>query len=459
MRRLRTVPLARRYLLGQSLSILGDSALWLAMAIWVRELTGSNAEAGLTFFFLAVPSLAGPMWGTVADRFRRRPVLIAGNLASAAMTMALLGVHGRHQVWLIWGVMAGYGASGSLLSAAQSGFIKTLVPDDRIGDAQGWLSTVREGLRLIAPLIGAGLFTLVGGHAVAVLDAATFVVAAVSVASIRIVEPAGEPRSQPWRTEVAAGWQHIATTVALRQVVVALAAVCAVIGLVETAGIAVITTGLHRSPAWLGAWQMLMGAGALVGGPTVGRAMRRFGEGRVAAVGMAGWAIACTLLVFPDVVLVAAGGVLAGFALPWMIAASSTFVQRATPGPLQGRVSATVDVLTGTPQSVSIAVGAALLTVVGYQVLLGVVATVTLAAGVWLASRPEHRRGRLVSFGLDADVVPAGGGRAALVPATAVPATAVPATSTGDPAETLRCDSAGSAPFALRSTDQAVVPT
>ena len=130
-----------------------------------------------------------------------------------------------------------------------------------------------------------------------------------------------------------------------------------------------------------------MGVGALVGGPTVSAAMRRFGEPRVASIGMLGWAAAAGLLVVPNVVIVSAGGILAGFSLPWIIASSMTFMQRSTPSQLQGRVSATVDVLTSTPQSLSIAAGAALLAVVGYQVLLAVVAVVSCGAGLWLISR------------------------------------------------------------------------
>lgn len=387
MRRLRGYPIARRYLWGQSVSILGDSALWLAMAIWVRELTGSSAQAGLTFFFLAAPAMAGPIWGTIADRYPRHRVLLLGNLATGVLTLALLGVHGRQQVWLIWTVMTGYGISSSVLSAAQSGFLHTLLPEDRLGDAQGWLSTVREGLRLVAPLIGAGVFTLVGGHVVALIDVATFAVAAVTLMTIRVHEPSPEPRSGSWRHEVAAGWSHIRSVRPLRQMVTALGVLCLVVGLTETAGFAVITTGLHLRPAWIGPWEMLMGVGALVGGPTVSAAMRRFGEPRVASIGMLGWAAATGLLVVPNVVIVSAGGILAGFSLPWIIASSMTFMQRSTPSQLQGRVSATVDVLISTPQSLSIAAGAALLAVVGYQVLLSVVAVVSCGAGLWLISR------------------------------------------------------------------------
>jgi predicted MFS family arabinose efflux permease len=280
----------------------------------------------------------------------------------------------------------------SLLSAAQTGFLHTLLPEEHLGDAQGWLSTVREGLRLVAPLIGAGVFALVGGHAVALIDLSTFVIASATVASIRVEEPKPEPRSARWRDEVAAGWVHIRTVRPLAQIVIALTVLCAVIGLTETAGFAVITTGLHLSAAWIGGWQMLMGIGALVGGPMVGKAMRRLGEGRVAALGMVGWAIAAGLEIVPNIGVVAAGAVVAGFSLPWIIAPSMTFMQRSTPSSLQGRVSSTVDVLVSTPQSLSIAVGAALLAVLGYQVLMAVVAVVSLGAGLWLVTRPEQRR-------------------------------------------------------------------
>jgi predicted MFS family arabinose efflux permease len=392
MRNLKGYPLVRRYLWGQSISILGDTALWLALGIWVRELTGSSAQAGLTFFFLAAPSLFGPVWGSVADRYPRRRVLLIGNIGSGLLTLALLGVHDRHQVWLIWAVMVGYGSSLSLLSAAQTGLLHTLLPEEHLGDAQGWLSTVREGLRLVAPLIGAGVFALVGGHAVALIDLSTFVVAAATLLSIRVEEPKPEPRPARWRDELAAGWVHIRTVRPLAQIVTALTVCCMVIGLTETAGFAVITTGLHLSAPWIGGWQMLMGVGALVGGPTVGRAMRRLGEGRVAALGMVAFAIAAGLEIVPNIVPVAAGALVAGFSLPWIIAASLTFMQRSTPSSLQGRVSSTVDVLTSTPQSLSIAVGAALLAVLGYQVLMGVVAVVIFGAGVWLVTRPEQRR-------------------------------------------------------------------
>lgn len=391
MRRLAHVPYARTYLAGQSLSILGDSALWLALAIWVRELTGSSSLAGLTFFFMAAPSLLAPLWGTLADRVRRRPLLVGLNAAGALLTLALLGVHDRHQVWLIWAVMTGYGVLNGTLAAAQNGLLHTLLPDDLLGDASGLLSTVREGLRLVAPLLGAGLFAVAGGHVVALLDSVTFLVATGSLLRVRVLEPAPVPRPARLRAEVGAGLAHIRRTLRLRQVVVAMSTAMCVVGFSETTGIAVVTDGLHRSATWLGITQAVTGVGALVGGPTVARAMRRLGEGRVCALGLLAFAASTGLQLVPSLTVVVASRLLAGFGLPWFIAAAVTAMLRLTPGPLQGRVTATTDLLTTTPQSVSIAAGAGLVATVGFRPLLVAELLVAGLAGLWLLTRPEQR--------------------------------------------------------------------
>jgi zinc transporter ZupT len=64
-----------------------------------------------------------------------------------------------------------------------------------------------------------------------------------------------------------------------------------------------------------------------------------------------------------------------------------TAIQRRTPGALQGRAYAAVDSLTGTPQTVSIAVGAGLSTFLDYRVLLAVLAAVMAGAGLYLLTR------------------------------------------------------------------------
>jgi MFS family permease len=68
------------------------------MGIWVKSLTGSNADAGLTFFFFTAPTLLAPVSGLLADRVRRRPLLLATNLLTGAAVLLLFLVPGPGQV-------------------------------------------------------------------------------------------------------------------------------------------------------------------------------------------------------------------------------------------------------------------------------------------------------------------------------------------------------------------------
>ena len=188
-RKLLAVRDARVFLAGQAVSSLGDSALWLAMAVWVKGLTNSSAAAGLVFFFFSAPMLLAPISGLVVDRVRRRPLLMATNAFTGCAVLLLLLVHGAGQVWLIYAVMVVYGFSYSLLGAGQSALLTTMVPPELLADANGALRTIQGTLSLVAPLTGAGLFALVGPQPVVILDAATFAVPVVSLLSLRLIEP------------------------------------------------------------------------------------------------------------------------------------------------------------------------------------------------------------------------------------------------------------------------------
>jgi Na+/melibiose symporter-like transporter len=103
---------ARLLLVGQSLSLFGDRAMYLALSVWMKTLTGSNAAAGLVFFVLAAPGLIAPVFGLVVDRMRKRPLMIATDVSIGLVLLSLLFVHGRGDVWIIYAVTFLYGASG-----------------------------------------------------------------------------------------------------------------------------------------------------------------------------------------------------------------------------------------------------------------------------------------------------------------------------------------------------------
>ena len=392
MRRLISHRDARIYIAGQSFSVVGDSALWLAMAIWVKILTGSNSAAGLTFLAFVCGCMTAPLSGMVVDRLRRRPLLIAANLGGAVLVCALLLVGGRGQVWLVYAVMFGYGAANGLLTAGQTALLTDLVPGDLLGEANAALQMVSQGLRLITPLIGAGLLAWAGARPVILLDAGTFVIAAAAVFALRLREPRPAREPARWRAEFAAGIRHIADTPALRRPLIACLIAVSAFGLFETVPFAVVGQGLHRSPTFLGVLNSLQGAGALIGGALAAAVMRRTSERALMAGGLAACAVATLLLITGSLplVLVAMAGI--GLCVVWINVGAITLIQRRTPGPLLGRVDATLEFAIVVPQAVSIAAGAALIAAVNYRILLVAMAVVIGFAAAYLARGEADRR-------------------------------------------------------------------
>jgi MFS family permease len=398
---------ARTYLAGQSLSVIGDSALWLAMGIWVKILTGSNSAAGLTFCAFVCGCLAAPVSGVVVDRMRRRPLLIGANLGAAAGVCPLLLVHGRGQVWLIYLVMFGYGAANSLISSAQTAMLAVLVPDDLLGEANAVLQMASQGLRVITPLLGAGLLAWVGARPVILLDAGTFAVAAAAVLALRVREPRPDRVATHWRAEFSAGIRHVARTPALRQPMAACLIAVTTFGFFETVTFAVIAQGLHRRPEFLGVLTSVQGAGALAGGALAAPVMRRIGERGLIAGGLAACAAAALLLITASLPLVLAASAALGLCLVWINVGAITLIQRRTPGALLGRVDAALEFAITAPQAASIAAGAALIVVVSYRILLvAMAAVIAFSAGYLVSRRVQEADQPTVSALQQADSMP-----------------------------------------------------
>jgi Na+/melibiose symporter-like transporter len=222
---------------------------------------------------------------------------------------------------------------------------------------------------------------------VAIVDAATFVVSIAALAALRVVEPPPHPHEHRFLVELAAGVQHVFRTVPLRQIVLGVAVAILVVGFMETALFAVIDSGLHRPPSFFGVLEAAQGVGAVGGGLTAARAVRQLGDGRAVGVGLALFAAGDGLLVISQLPVVLGGIAVAGFGLPWAVVGFVTAVQRRSPAHLQGRVYSAADTMISTPQTVSIALGAALSTIVDYRLLIACVAIVTLACGAYLLTR------------------------------------------------------------------------
>lgn len=365
---------ARRYLAGQTLSLLGNSSLWMAAAIWVKTLTGSNGAAGLTFFFFLVPAIAAPLAGLVVDRVRRRPLLIWLNLAGAVVLVPLLAVRDAGDVWIVYVVMLLYGAVDIVIAPAQSALLTRMLPADLLGTANGALRTAQESLRILAPLAGAGLFAVLGGPAVVVLDMATFVAAAIFTWSLSIRETKPARPEGHVVAQITAGLGFIGRSPVLRPLTAATVVLTLVIGFGESTSWAVISDGLNRRPEFAGILQLAQGVGAIAAGLSAAAAIRRYGEVRVAAVGTALFAAGELVMIVQSLPVVLGARALVGTGFPLLTIAAVTLLQRSAPEQLQGRVYAGFEVVATVPQTLSVAVGAWLVGVLDYRFVLGIAA-------------------------------------------------------------------------------------
>ena len=388
----------RLLLAGQTLSMFGDWMMIIVLGIWTKVLTGSNGAAGLVFFTFAVASLLAPVGGLVVDRMPKRPLMIGTHLALAAVMCLLLLVHDRSDLWLLYLVTALYGLGGDLFAASRSAMLKAMLPGELLAEANGALQTLREGLRIFAPLAGAGLYAVTGGSAVALVDAGTFAASAATLFALRFVEPPIAPRESHFLREASAGLTHIWREPALRQLTIGVSLTLLLIGFSETL-IFAVTAAIHHAPSFIGVLDTLQGVGAILGGLTAPRMLRRFGDVRLAGIGVGIFAIGDLLWIVPSTPLVLATCAVAGFGIVWAIVAISTAYQKRSPQAIQGRVAAASNMIFSVPQTASIATGAVLISLVDYRVeILAMFVGIALSS-VYLLSRNVSRSSRLTTFG------------------------------------------------------------
>ncbi|MER5914075.1 MFS transporter [Streptomyces sp. NPDC001982] len=360
---------AALYLTGVVVSGFGTSSLWLASGVWVKDLTGSNGLAALCLLAMWAPTLAGPALGTLADRVRRRPLLIAVNLGLAALLPTLFAVDSPDGLWLLFTVLFGYGAAGVVSEAAESALLAAAVGPDLLGDLNGLRTSATEGMKLVAPLTGAGLYAAYGGASVALLDAVTFVLAAGLCALLRIHEERPRPSAGGWREQTRKGVRHLWAHPVLRPLVRAAGTTMFFAALNGTTTYAVVDA-LGRSPAYAGVLYAVQGAGSVAVGLVSGPALRRLGARRFAAYGIALTALAVAARAVPSEPVALACGAASGLGLPCALIAAFTAVQRETPADLLGRTAATASTLVFAPNVIGLAAGAGLVELVGLRLLL-----------------------------------------------------------------------------------------
>ncbi|MFJ1895698.1 MULTISPECIES: MFS transporter [unclassified Streptomyces] len=367
----------------------GSSAMSLAAGVWVKSLTGSDSLAALALFTVWLPVLFGPVLGAVADRLPRKPLLVWSNLVMALLLTTLAAVDSAGRLWILFMALMAYGASSVLMDSAESALVAGAVGARLLGDFNGLRMMANEGMKLVAPLTGAALFTRFGGVSVALLDAASFALAAglYGLLPVRGAAPVAVGDGAGGWT---AGVRQVWGSPVLRPLVFAGSVTMLCAGL-NGATLYAAVDRLGHSPAYAGVLSAVQGVGSVAVGLLAGPLLRRLPERVFTAAGIALFGVAVGLRAVPyDAVALPACGLI-GAGLPCVLIAAMTAVQRETPDALLGRTAATAGTLMFAPNAVALALGAGLVAVVDVRVLLPLVGAVALAAAVVLVT---GRRGR-----------------------------------------------------------------
>lgn len=366
------------------LTNLADSTLFLVLAIWVKDLTGSDAAAAVTFALMGLPALLAPLLGQLADRTSRRLLLVLANFGVGATVLVLLLVREADHLWLLYAVTLVYSTTAYLTASAQAGLVRDLLPDDALASGNGLLTTIDQGLRLVAPLIGAGLYVALGPHAVAAVTTVVFVAAGVVLLTLRVQEtppPAKDERGHWWH-ELFAGFRHLAVTPPLGRLTILLAVAFGATGVVNAAIFPLMEQGLRLPTSALAVLVSVQGVGAVIAGLSAAWIVGRWGEVRVLSVGVLGLAVAGSLLLVPYLAVAVAALFLAGFSVTWIIVAFVTLRQRLTPPRLQGRTAAAMNLALNLPQTLATLATAAVITTVDYRWLILVTAVGVLLSAL-----------------------------------------------------------------------------
>lgn len=219
----------RGLVVAQVTSEIGDHIARVALASLVLSRTDSAFLAVLAFVVSFVPAVFGSaLLGAVADRLPRKVVLLACDLARAAVVaaIALVAVDAT-PVWVLLVMLLLAETFSAPFEAAHRAMLPDVLPDPRDCLSGTGLMRVLHQADQVFGILAAGLvIALVGERAGLLIDAATFLVSflvlAVSLrwrpASRQV--PAGEEAHRTLLADFREGWRLVFDDPALRALVV-----------------------------------------------------------------------------------------------------------------------------------------------------------------------------------------------------------------------------------------------
>lgn len=208
-----SVPNYRRYIRGQSLSLVGTWMQATAQAWLVLTLTDSSSTLGLIIGLQALPVLLlAPYGGVIADRVdkRRLMIVLQSAMGLQALILGLLTVTGAIRLWEVGVLAATLGLNNAFENPARQSFMLELVGRDSLRNAVSLNSTLVNVARVVGPAIGGLLIASVGVGVCFLVNAASFVAVVGTLLHLDLSLLNPSPPMQRGAGQLRAGLRYVA---------------------------------------------------------------------------------------------------------------------------------------------------------------------------------------------------------------------------------------------------------
>jgi MFS family permease len=387
---------------GQTLSLIGSQVTLLAIPITAAVTLGATSpQMGFLSALGSAPALFfGLFAGVWVDHHKRRMVLIGSDLGRALVLsiIPLSAILGTLKVEVLYLVGFLAGTMGLFFNVAYRSYLPGLVGRDKLVKANSRLELSNSVAEIIGPGLAGGLVQIIGAPIAIAVDAFSFLISAISIGMIRAPEPDPSPariNTHLW-TEMIEGWHHVFSEGRLRALASCITSLSFFNAIFESVQILYLTRQLGLSAAWLGIIFASGSVGFLLGAIVTDKVDRRIGLGRSLLLGVL--LTGGSDLFFPVagrihtqwlvIGLLILAQLFFGIGLTMFQIGQVSLRQSLTPNQLQGRMNATLSMLSWGIAPLGALLGGMLGLVVGLSPTLFVAALGEMAAGLWLVFSP-----------------------------------------------------------------------
>ncbi len=182
---------------------------WLVLTVLTDH---SGTAVGITTGLQFLPMLLlGPYAGVLADRFRKRIILLWTQTAMGlcGLAVGLLVVTGSAQLWQVYAAALCLGVASAIDGPARQAFVSELVGQEHVANAVSLNSASFNTARLTGPAIAGVLIAWIGTGPVFLLNAASFAAVLLSLWRIRTAHLAPAVPATRSKHQVAEGLGYV----------------------------------------------------------------------------------------------------------------------------------------------------------------------------------------------------------------------------------------------------------